>query len=100
VNSHAGIPTKASEPRLQLLLLAVSVGLLPYIGGALVVVTREFNLLVFVGVLICAVSTYGAYLVRSYGDPMTARQRLIVDPFLYGFEYVFTAVVIRYVFLR
>lgn len=95
MNSQATLPTKASDSRLQSPLLAVSAGFLPYIGGALVVLTREFTLLVLAGVLICAASIYGAYLVRSYRDPMLAKQRLIVDPFLYGFEYVFTAVVIR-----
>lgn len=81
-------------------LLAIVPGLLPYLGGLLVTVTRNVGWLAFAGALICVVSTSGAYFVRKYRDPVSAKQRLIVDPMLYGFEFIFTAILIRYMFMH
>ena len=80
--------------------MALSFGLLPYLGGLLVIWTRQVGWLALEGALICVVSTSGAYILRKSADSETAKQRLIIDPMLYGFEFAFTAVLIRYVFLR
>jgi hypothetical protein len=83
------------------LLLAISSGFLPYFGGGvLVFLTHDMRVLAFAGVLITTAGTYGAYVIRNLRDPITAKQRLIIDPFLYGFEYVFTVVMIYCMFLR
>jgi hypothetical protein len=82
------------------LFLTIFSGLLPYFGGLLMTLTRNIGWLAFAGALICVVSTSGAYFVRKYRDPVSAKQRLIIDPMLYGFEFVLTAVLIRYVFMR
>ena len=54
----------------------------------------------FAGVVICVVSTAGHYMVRKASDPAYAKSRLIVDPILFATEFVFSAVIVRYVFLR
>jgi hypothetical protein len=78
----------------------ISCGLLPYLGGLLVTLTRQIGWLVFAGAVICVISTSAAYVLRKSTDPVTAKQRLMIDPLLYGFEFAFTAVLIRYVFIR
>ena len=80
--------------------MALSCGLLPYFGGLLVIWTRQVGWLALAGALICVVSTSGAYILRKSADSETAKHRLIIDPMLYGFEFAFTSVLIRYVFLR
>ena len=80
--------------------MALACGFLPYVGGLLVIWTRHVALLAFVGTLICVISTSSAYILRKSVDPDTAKDRLIVDPMLYGAEFAFTALLIRYVFLR
>ena len=82
------------------LLLAISFALLPYFGGLLVIATRNLGWLALAGALIALVSTSAAYFVRRQRDPATAKQRLILDPMLYGFEFAFSAFVIGYIFLR
>jgi hypothetical protein len=99
VNSEVSDRTEKSAPKLQRLLFVLLVGFVPYVGGFIIFRTRDIGVLGFVGVLICAPASYAAYSVRSLGDPVTAKQRIIADPFLYGFAYAFTAVVIRYLFL-
>jgi len=81
-------------------LVAISCGLLPYLGGLLVILTRQIGWLVFAGAVICVISTSAAYVLRKSTDPVTAKQRLMIDPLLYGFEFAFTAVLIRYLFIR
>lgn len=77
--------------------LTLLVGLLPYVGGGfLVLLTRDVVRLVIAGILTTGFCTTGAYLVRKRKDWQSAKYRLIVDPFLYGFEFVFTAVLVRY----
>jgi hypothetical protein len=88
------------KPTRSQLIVALSFGFLPYIGGSLVIVTRNIIRLTIAGVLICIASTTAAYMLRRIADPVSAKARLIVDPMLYGTEFVFTAVLIRYVFLR
>jgi hypothetical protein len=90
---------RSNATRLQLL-LAISCGPLPYLGGFLVTLTRHIGWLAFAGAVIVFLSTSAAYLLRKSRDPVTAKQRLVIDPLLYGFEFVFTAVVIRYLFMR
>lgn len=82
------------------LFTALSCGLLPYLGGLLVIWTRQVGWLALACALICVISTSGAYTLRKSADPDTAKPRLIVDPMLYGVEFALTAVLIRYVFLR
>ena len=66
----------------------------------LVILTRQISWLALTGVVIGAVSTSAAFAVRKHRDPITAKQRLVIDPLLYAFEFVFTAVLIRYMFMR
>jgi len=82
------------------LLLALATGVLPWVGGLLVTVTSNIRWLAVGGVLICIVSTTGAHLMRKASDPGYAKYMLIVDPLLFGTYFVFSAVIIRYVFLR
>ena len=94
-------PTEVPKYGRKRLLLVLFSGLLPYFGAAtLVVLTRSLPLLAVACGLICVVSTMGAYLERRTRDRVYAKHRLIIDPMLYGFEFVFTAVLIRYVFLQ
>src|SRR5947209_4795453 len=79
---------------------AISCGLLPYLGASLVTVTREIGWLAIAGAAICVVSTSGAYALRKSADAVTAKHRLMIDPLLYGSEFVLTAVLIRYVLMR
>ncbi|PYX75136.1 MAG: hypothetical protein DMG78_05050 [Acidobacteria bacterium] len=78
---------------------AIFCGLLPYLGGLLVILTRRIDWLALAGAAISVISTSAAYTLRKSSNPVTAKQRLIVDPLLYGFEFAFTAAVIRYVFM-
>jgi hypothetical protein len=80
--------------------VAICCGLLPYLGGLLVTLTRRIGWLALAGTVICVISTSVAYALRKSTDPVTAKQRLIVDPLLYGFEFAFTVVCIRYVFMH
>jgi hypothetical protein len=73
---------------------------LPWFGGLLVTVTRSVFWLAIVGVLICILSSTGAYLVRKSGNPQSAKHWLIIEPMLFGCYYLFAVVLIRYVFLR
>ena len=66
----------------------------------MVFATRNIQVLALAGCLITVFCTIAAYLLRKTRDPISAKQRLIIDPFLYAFEYVFTATLIRYVVLR
>jgi hypothetical protein len=84
----------------RLKLLAILSGLLPYVGGFLVLITRNILWLAFAGVLICGVSTTGAYIVRRSRDPVSAKYWLLVEPILFGTYFVFVAVTIRYMFLH
>lgn len=79
---------------------AILCGLLPYLGGLLVILTRRIGWLALAGAGICVISTSGAYTLRKSSDPVRAKQRLVVDPLLYGFEFAFTAALIRYVFMQ
>lgn len=89
-------PPKAT--RLQVL-VAICFGLLPYLGGLLVTLTQRIGSLVFAGAAICLTSTSAAYALRKSTDPIRAKQRLMVDPLLYGFEFAFTVALIRYGFM-
>jgi hypothetical protein len=79
---------------------AIFCGLLPYLGGLLVILTRQIGWLALTGAAICVISTSTAYTLRKSTNPVRAKQRLMVDPLLYGFEFAFTAALIRYVFMR
>jgi hypothetical protein len=80
--------------------LAIFSGLLPWFGGLLVTLTRSIFWLALAGVLICVLSSTGAYLMRKSRDPVSAKHWLIVEPVLFGSYYLFAVVLIRYVFLR
>lgn len=75
-------------------------GILPYAGGFLVIITRNIWWLALAGASICFVSTAGTYFLRRTLNPEDAKPRLLADPMLYAFEFLFTAVIIRYVFMR
>lgn len=72
--------------------LAVSCGLLPYVGGLLVTLTRNIGWLVLAGVAISLISTSTVYALRKSTDPVKAKKRLNIDPLLYGFEFALTAI--------
>lgn len=74
--------------------VVISCGLLPYAGGLLVILTRRIGLLALAGVAISVISTSAVYALRKSTDPVRAKKRLKVDPLLYGFEFVSTAIVI------
>jgi hypothetical protein len=90
-------PPKAT--RLQLL-VAICCGLLPYLGGLLVTLTQRIGWLALAGAAICLISTSAAYALRKSTDPVRAKQRLMVDPLLYGFEFALTVALIRYGFMH
>ena len=92
--------TAGSKPTGSQLFLTLFCGLLPYLGGSLVIVTRSIQWLTFAGALICVISTSLAYHIRKYRDPVSAKQMLMVDPMLYGFEFFITAVMIRFMFMH
>jgi hypothetical protein len=81
-------------------LLAIISGLLPWFGGLLVTLTRSVARLALAGVLICLLSSTGAYLLRKSRDPVSAKHWLIVEPLLFGCYYLFAVALVRYVFLR
>ncbi len=85
--------------RLQVF-VALFCGVLPYMGGLLVTLTRQIGWLALAGAAICVISTSAAYIRRRSTDPVTAKQRLLVDPLLYGFEFAFAVELIRYGFMR
>ena len=95
--AHQTEPPKAT--RLQVF-VAICFGLLPYFGGLLVTLTQRIGWLALAGAAICLTSTSGAYALRKSADPTGAKQRLMVDPLLYGFEFAFTVALIRYGFMR
>ena len=75
----------------------VFVGLLPYVaGGCIVLITRRVLQIAIIGILITLFCTIGAYFIRKLADGEYAAQRLIIDPFLYGFEFAFAAVLVHY----
>ncbi len=75
----------------------VAVQLLPYIaGGCLVLLTHNVSRLAVLGILITLFCTVGAYVTRRRINDQYATQRLVVDPFLYAFEFAFTAVLVHY----
>lgn len=90
----------ASKSTRSQIVAALSFGLLPYIGGLLVIITRNILWLTVAGAVICIASTTGHYLLRKITDPVYARHRLIADPILFGSEFAFTAILVRYVFMR
>jgi hypothetical protein len=92
--------TERPKPTRTQVFRAISCGLLPYLGGLLVILTRRIGWLALAGGAICVLSTSVAYTLRKSTNPVTAKQRLMVDPLLYGFEFAFTAALIRYVFIR
>src|SRR5215469_17811915 len=71
--------------------VAISCGLLPYVGGLLVTLTQRIGWLALAGVAISVISTSAAYALRKPTDPNRARQRLKVDLLLYGYEFALTA---------
>ncbi len=92
--------TERPKPTRTQVFGAIFCGLLPYLGGFLVILTRRIGWLALAGAAICVISTSAAYTLRKSTNPVTAKQRLMVDPLLYGFEFVFTAALIGYVFMR
>ena len=80
--------------------VAISCGLLPYVGGLLVTLTRRIGWLALAGVAISVISTSAAYALRKSTDPVRAKKRLRVDPLLYGFEFASTAILIYCVLTR
>jgi len=90
----------ALKPTGSQVIVALSFGLLPYIGGLLVILTRNILWLAVAGALICIASTTAHYFTRKIIDPVYAKHRLIVDPILFGSEFVFTVVIIRYLFMH
>lgn len=99
VENEIPIPRSGNILRADLL-LGICVALLPYGGGFLVIGTRNIGSLALAGAVICVLCTSAAYFVRRQRDPVRAKHRLIVDPILYGFEFAFTAIVIRYMFMH
>ncbi len=82
------------------MVFTVFVGLLPYIGGGcLAILPPNVLRLVIIGILITLFCTTGAYVIRKRTNAQYAVQWLIIDPFLYGFEFAFTAVLVRYAIL-
>jgi hypothetical protein len=93
-------PIERPKPTRAEVFVAIFCGLLPYLGALLVILTRRISWLVLAGAAICVISTSAAYTLRKSTNPVAAKQRLMVDPLLYGFEFAFTAVLIRFVFMR
>lgn len=89
----------ANHTRLQVFLAIIS-GLFPYFAGLLVLATRNIGWLTLWGALVCIASTSGRYFIGKHRDPVTAKQRLLIDPMLCGFEFALTAVLIRHVVIR
>jgi|SRR5208282_1810335 uncharacterized membrane protein len=81
-------------------LLALFSGLLPWFAGLLVIATRNILSLAVAGVLVCFLSTTGAYLLRKSQGRGDAKQWLIAEPFLFGCYYAVSAVLIHYVLLH
>lgn len=99
----APMVARTERPKATVLQVFVALfgGLLPYVGGGLLVtLTRGIGWLALAGAAICVTSTSAAYAIRKSTDPVRARRRLMIDPVLYGSEFAFTAVLIHYVFMR
>jgi hypothetical protein len=92
--------TERPKPTRTQVFVAIFGGLLPYLGGLLVILNRRIGWLALAGAAICVISTSAAYTLRKSTNPVAAKQRLMVDPLLYGFEFAFTAALIRYGFMR
>ena len=76
----------------------VFVGVLPYAAGAcFVLVTHSVALLIMAGILVTVLCTIAAYVIRKRSNRSDAAHRLMIDPFLYAFEFALTAVLIHYV---
>lgn len=84
----------------SLKLLAVFVGLLPYVAGASAALA---NLSKPSMIVACALTTFfctaGAFFLRRRSGDESAGQRLIVDPFLYEVEFMFLAAVVHFMFV-
>jgi hypothetical protein len=80
--------------------VALLTGFLPYLGGLLVMLTRNLLWLAIAGAFIVGISTVAAYFVRRSLDSANAKTMLLVEPLLFGIYYVFACVIVRYVFLR
>lgn len=80
--------------------VVTSCGLLPYVGGLLVTLTRRIGWLALAGVAICVISTSGVYALRKSTDPVGAKKRLKVNPLLYGYEFAFTAIFVYCVLIH
>ena len=93
-------PTERPKATRLQVFVVLFCGLLPYVGGLLVTLTQRIGWLALTGAAISVISTSAAYAVRKSTNPVTAKQRLMVDPLLYGFEFAFTAALIRYAFMR
>ena len=80
--------------------LVVLTFFLPYLGGAVVIVTHNLLWLAVAGVILCAISATIAYFVRKSFDSDRAKSTLIADCMLFPCYYVFAAVMVYYVFLH
>jgi hypothetical protein len=80
--------------------LAISCALLPYLSSLIVIFIQQVSWVALTGVVTCAVCTSLAYFLRKQRDLTTAKLRFIADPFLYASEFVLTALLVRYVFMR
>ena len=82
-------------------LLAITSGLLPWIGGVVfATLTTNVSWLAFLGVIVTLIATTGAFVCRRTVDPVGAKQWLIGEPILFGCYYMFAVIIMRYVFLR
>jgi FtsH-binding integral membrane protein len=80
--------------------LGIATAFCPYVAGFVVIMTLNIRVLALVGIIVCLGCTSGAYFLRRKNKQEEAKHRLIIDPILYGSEFVFTAVLIRYLFLN
>lgn len=62
-------------------------------------ITHNLRWLAVIGTCVCIAATIGAYISRKGRDPTSAKQLVIIEPMFYGFQFVFTSVLIYYVFL-
>jgi hypothetical protein len=85
----------------KLLWLGLLVGLSPYFAGAVLAFSDlSIREIAVATVLVAALCSTAAYLMRRKIKSPYAKQRLIVDPFLDYIECLFMVVVIRYMFLQ
>jgi hypothetical protein len=94
------VGTDLSRPKASgvTLLLAVFFGLFPYIAAVAIRFTHNLRWLALIGATVCAMSTLGTYTIRKRAQSSNAKTRLLLDPFLYIFEFVFTCTILRYIF--